>query len=88
MKNIELENKLIIGTKIKFGKKYADFVGLSDIADTIVELIEGSFEYDNELYIEMQYAPSIWNKEDKDFESIYHLFGNDLEDFLDCEIVL
>lgn len=86
MKNKELEAKLIIGVKIKIGEKYADFVGTKD-AGEIVTLVQGSFDYDNGLYTETQTAPSIWNEEEKDFDSIYHLFGNDLTDFMDCEIL-
>ena len=49
-------------------------------------MVEGHFEYDNGLYTEYQTAPSWWDAEE-DFESIYHLFGNKLEDFMDCEVV-
>lgn len=50
-------------------------------------MVEGHFEYDNGLYTEDQTAPSWWDAEEEDFESIYHLFGNKLEDFMDCEVV-
>ena len=53
----------------------------------VIELIEGHFEYNNGLYTESQTAPSIWDSEVNDYHSIYHLFGNDLENFLDCEVV-
>lgn len=85
MVNLELESKLVVGTKIKFGKKFAELFGLEE--GEIIELVEGSFEYDNGLYTENQTAPSVWDENLKDFYSIYHLFGNDLEDFMDCEIV-
>jgi len=85
MLNLELELKLVVGTKIKYGKEYAEFSGVKE--GEIIELVEGSFEYDNGLYTENQTAPSVWDENQKDFDSIYHLFGNDLEDFKDCEIV-
>ncbi len=85
MLNLELESKLVVGTKIKYGKQYAEFAGVNE--GEVIELVEGSFEYDNWLYTENQTAPSIWDESQKDFDSIYHLFGNDLEDFMDCEIV-
>jgi hypothetical protein len=81
----ELENKLIIGTKIKIGKECAEETGLNE-AD-ILELVEGHFEYDNGLYTEGQTAPSVWDDKSKDWDSIYHLFGNDLNMFLDSKIL-
>jgi len=76
---------LKVGDKIKIGEKYSKNSFLKP--GKIITLIEGHFEYYNGLYDEDQTAPAIWNKYDKDYESIFHLFGNDLEDFLDCEIV-
>jgi len=81
----KLEKKLIVGAKVKFGKEYAKFS--KSIEGEVIELIEGEFEYDNGLYTEIQTAPSIWDARQKDFDSIYHLFGNNLENFLDCEII-
>ncbi|HUT44459.1 MAG TPA: hypothetical protein VMW95_08995 [Desulfobacterales bacterium] len=75
---------LKIGDKIKIGKKCAARVGLKK--GEIIELIEGFFEYDNGLYSETQTAPSI-ESDDGDDDSIFHLFGNNLEDFLDSEII-
>lgn len=79
------EENLIVGTKIKIGKEYSEKHGFFE--GEIIELVEGFFEHDNGLYTEEQTAPSIWCDKQKDFDSIYHLFGNDFEDFLDCEIV-
>ena len=44
-------------------------------------------EFVPSLYIEDQSCPSYYNSEEDDFDSIYHLFGNKLEDFKDCEIL-
>ena len=77
---------LKVGDKIKIGALYAEQNNFFT-AGQIIELIKGHFEYDNGLYIEDQYAPAIWSEEDEDYDSIYHLFGNNLEDFMDCEIV-
>lgn len=85
MSEQELEKKLIVGTKIKIGKQYSEEFGFEE--NEIIELIEGYFDYDNGLYTETQTAPSIWDEELKDFDSIYHLFGNHFENFLDCEII-
>jgi len=78
--------KLIVGTKIKIGKKYADDFGFDE--GQVIELVEGYFEYENGLYTETQSCPAIWDESQKDFDSIFHLFGNDLEYWYDCEIVL
>lgn len=81
----ELEEKLVVGAKIKIGKIYAKEHFCTE--GEILELVEGHFEYDNGLYTEDQTAPAVWDEKRKDFDSIYHLFGNDLEDFADCEVL-
>lgn len=81
-----LESKLIVGTKIKIGENYAKDYGFT--VGEVIELIEGSFERYNGLYDETEKCPAIWVEDDKDFSSIYHLFGNDLDDFMDCEIII
>ena len=79
------EENLKIGTKIQIGSMYADAYGLDPTQ--IIELIEGFFEEDNGLYTQTISTPSIWNKDSKEFDSIYHLFGNEFEYFMDCKIV-
>ena len=81
----ELEKILVVGAKIKIGKEYAE--ENSCVEGEIFELVEGHFEYDNGLYTEDQTAPSIWEEISKEFNSIYHLFGNNLENFMDCELL-
>jgi hypothetical protein len=76
---------LEIGTKIKIGKEYSKEYGFKE--GEVIELIEGYFDEYNGLYCYTSNAPSIWNEQQKEFDSIYHLFGNDLERFLDCKIV-
>lgn len=83
----DLEEKLVVGAKIKIGQKYSEFVGGSLKAGEVIELIEGYFDYDNGLYSTTQTAPSILEDHPDEYSSIYHLFGNDLEDFMDCEVV-
>lgn len=82
----ELEEKLVVGAKIRIGKTYAEHTGYYKGGE-IVELVEGYFDYDNGLYTETQTAPSVWGEADKDYSSIYHLFDNDLQNFMDCEIL-
>jgi hypothetical protein len=81
----QFEEKLIVGVKIRFGKQYAKEHYATE--GKIITLVEGDFEYDNGLYTENQCCPAIWDEGSKEFESIYHLFGNDFENFLDCTIV-
>jgi len=78
------EDDLVVGTRIKIGEKYAAEIGRFDSGEEI-ELIEGYFERYNGLYDVQETAPSIHNG--LDYDSIYHLFGNDLEDFMDCQII-
>lgn len=81
----DFKERLIVGAKIKIGKRYSALFGLKE-GETIT-LIEGTFENDNGLYTEYQKTPSVWDKSNGEFDSIYHLFGNKFEHFLDCEIL-
>ena len=76
---------LKVGDKIKIGRIFAKHFNFEP--GEIIELIEGEFDDYNGLYNFTSFAPAIWNEEQKEFDSIYHLFGNDLENFMDCEIV-
>ena len=80
-----MELKLEVGTKIKIGEKYANEHGFEP--NEIIELVKGYFDEDNGLYCYTSTAPAIWNEDQKEFDSIFHLFGNDLENFMDCEVV-
>lgn len=82
-----LEQNLLVGTKIKIGKKYSEETGCGFVEGEIIELVTGYFEYDNGLYNETEEAPSYYDSYSNDYDSIYHLFGNDLEEFEDCEIL-
>lgn len=86
MSQEELEELLIVGAKIKIGKEFAKENPWFNEGE-VIELVEGYFEYDNGLYTETQTAPSLWDEDAKEYDSIYHIFGNDLEDFMDCEVI-
>lgn len=77
---------LVVGAQIKIGKRYAKEIGGFKPGE-VITLIEGTFEYDNGLYVQTQYTPAIWDEQSKDFDSIYHLFGNHLENWYDCEVI-
>jgi len=84
-----LEEELLVGAKIRIGEKYAEHLGDHNglKANEVIDLVEGQFEVDNGLYTFYEYAPSIKSRIDCEYESIYHLFGNDLETFMDCEVL-
>ncbi len=79
--------KLIVGAKIRIGKEYSIFSYNRFKEDEIIELTNASFEYDCDLYISYIDTPAIWCDKQKDYDSIYHLFGNEFEYFFDCEIL-
>lgn len=81
-----IEPLLVVGAQIKIGRRYAKEVGGFKPGE-VITLIEGYFERDNGLYTVTETAPSIWDEGSRDFDSIYHLFGNDLENRYDCKIV-
>lgn len=81
----ELENKLIIGAIVKIGEQYSKEHGF-EVGEKIT-LIKGYFDEYNGLYCYTSEAPSIWEENQKEFSSIYHLFGNDFENFLDNQIL-
>ena len=84
----EIEERLVVGCKIRIGKQYAQYADEHGFKEgEVITLVEGFFEFDNGLYTETQIAPSVYDEALKDFDSIYHLFGNNMEHFLDNEII-
>ena len=80
MEAIELK----VGQKIIIGIKSSEFTGFKE--NQIIELKEGYFDYDDGLSVDYKKLPSYFD-EAKDCYSIYHIFGNDLEYFLDSKII-
>ena len=83
--NTGLEQRLVVGAKIKLGKQYC--AGMPEGSEAVITLVNGEFDCDNGLYGRIETAPAIWSEEQEEFDSIYHLFGNELDGFLDCEVV-
>ena len=85
----KLEAILVVGAKIKLGKKCCEhcFKSGPHKPGDIIELIKGYFDHENGLWCETVHAPSIWNEKLREFDSIYHLFENDLSGFLDSEVI-
>jgi len=78
-----MTEELRVGQKIIIGKKCSEFTKFKE--NQIIELKEGYFECDNGLYVHYEMCPSFFDEDDCD--SIYHIFGNDLEYFLDSKII-
>lgn len=79
---------LAVGDSIRIGRKYAKEHGCKIWKEgAVITLIEGHFEHDNGLYVEDETCPAIWDEARQDFDSIFHLFGNDLEWWEDCEVI-
>jgi len=81
----EFEEKLIAGTKIKIGKKYSEQNGF--LEGEIITLVDLQFEYDNDFGGGFEDAPGVMNEKINDPDSIYHLFGNNFEYWMDNTIV-
>ncbi len=75
------------GDKIKFGVIYCNKTGRRNLMNKTIMLTPQSFEYDNGLYTEDQECPGIYSETEGEPESIYHLFGNKLEEFYDCLLI-
>lgn len=79
--------KIERGDSIKFGKKWCKAHKSNDLINKVVKLTPQWFEEDNGLYCYETECPGIWDEENQEADSIYHLFGNNLEDFMDCELI-
>ncbi len=71
----QIEEILVVGTKIKIGKEYSKDYFFEE--GEVILLEKG----DNGI-------PGFYNESDDAFYDIYHFFGDNLENFLDCKIVL
>lgn len=79
--------RLKSGDKIKFGIKYCNKTGRKDLMNKTIMLTPQYFDYDNGLYCETQECPGIYDEKEEEADSIYHLFGNHLENFHDCILI-
>lgn len=76
---------LVPGVSIKIGARYALQNGGFEEGE-VIKLVQGVFEVDDG-YGRVEYAPSVWNSKQNLFDSIYHLFGNDLNEMDDCVVL-
>lgn len=75
------------GDRIKFGPIYCNENYKEYLEGKTIMLTPQVFEYDNDLYFEYQDSPGIFEDEEEGPESIYHLFGNNLDKMLDCVLI-
>jgi len=78
-----LEKELISGAKIKIGKKYSKEHGFEEGQIITLELLP--FEWQSDYGVGFEYCPGLSKVIEND--SIYHLFGNDFEWWMDNEII-
>jgi hypothetical protein len=75
------------GDSIKFGEQWCKEHGSEDLIGKTIKLTPQYFEEDNGIYTYESECPGIYDESDDEAHSIYHLFGNDLSNILDCELI-
>ena len=80
-----LEKILVDGAIISIGKQFAE-KSPQFKAGQLITLKTVGFESDDG-FGSMQYSPAVWNETTKEWDSIYHLYENNLEGFLDCAVL-
>lgn len=75
------------GDKIIFGPIYCQETGREDLLGKTIMLTPQFFEHYNGFYSEYQECPGIYLEGYEEADSIYHLFGNELEEFYDCILI-
>ena len=75
------------GDSIIFGENYCKRWNLEYLIGKTIKLTPQYFDNDNGLYSYEEECPGIYNEVDEEADSIYHLFGNDFEYFMDCKLI-
>lgn len=75
------------GDSILFGEKWCLEHGREYLTNKVIKLTPQYFEDDNGLYCFDRECPGIYDEENEESDSIYHLFGNKFERLMDCEII-
>lgn len=80
--------KIERGDSILFGEAWCKENNRQDLMGKTVKLTPQYFDEDNGLYAYESECPGICMDEEGDeAESIYHLFGNKFEGFMDCQLI-
>lgn len=75
------------GDSIVLGEKYCQENSREDLNGKTVKLTPQYFEDENGIYSYFNEYPGVYNEENEEAESIYHLFRNNFENFKDCELI-
>lgn|GEM_PF-4807176 len=75
------------GDSVKFGKKWCKEHHSKHLIGKVVMMTPQYFEEDNGLYCSDTECPGMMEEGANEPDSIYHLFGNDFENFMDCELI-
>lgn len=75
------------GDSVVFGELWCLSNGRKDLINKTIKLTPEWFEDDNGLFSYYTECPGIYDKVSEESESIYHLFGNDFEYFMDCKLI-
>ena len=75
------------GDSIEFGEKYCKEHGYEYLTGKTIMMTPQYFEDDNGLYCYQVECAGIYDEVNEEPMSVYHLFGNDFENFMDCELV-
>ena len=76
--------KIVVNDIVRIGKEASKVLGIPEGRDIVVE--EWYTEW-NDVKEEVQRGPMIWDEEYEIYNSLEDFFGEDLKNFLDCEIV-
>lgn len=75
------------GDSITFGAEWCKEHHREELMGRTVKLTPQYFEDDNGLYCYEREYPGVRDEESEESDSIYHLFGNEFERFMDCELI-
>ena len=75
------------GDSIKFGDQYCKEFRREELRGKTIMMTPQYFEDDNGLYVYTVECAGMWDEENQEADSIYHLFGNDFEWFMDCKLI-
>lgn len=87
LEGVRLQMNIERGDSVKFGEKWCREHRREDLVNKVVKLTPQWFEEDNGLFTYYSECPGIYDEECEEADSIYHLFGNNFENFMDCELI-
>lgn len=73
------------GDSVKFGEKWCKENRCEHLIGETIMMTPQWFDYDDDLGGGMEECPGMIMEDGEEPESIYHLFGNNFENFMDCE---